>query len=423
VIQIIPHLSHGVFYGASVSHLAVTGGFGEAAYAVTFSAAAAKHPWSVAGTFRHLVIGCNVPHPALTATLLVNGVATALTVSLAAGAALAANTGDAVAVAAGDDVCYRIAGTQQNFPGLVHFSTCLEFEGAVASYGITAYTTGGSVPSVGKRGIGGALGNGEWMSYGSDPGPVQSNTYSICAAPGAITRLDLKTFAAGPGGGAWVAWVRKNGVTQDGTGGTVDTACTLPDPAIHAFSAFSLPLALTDLVDLVLARTGSPGPAALAHVAASVAFTPTTAGMYMLCGGSNDAIRSDGPDWKWPRCDQLVTTESHGEAHIGPAGLRAAGLYVRRAGPPSPGRGTVYMLRRSGTDTPITLTIQDMEVTGQVQADVDFASGDAITVQATPFNNAVSNGFHWGLALRGPTIIIVHPPRFCPVDFPIDPND
>jgi hypothetical protein len=396
VIQIIPRVNTFGLYGGGSQFFSVHSGLSQTSQSHTMGPDSAKHPWSVAGTFRHLVVTVNVPHPTLTVTLLVNGAPTALAATLDTTATRAMDTGATVAVAAGDDVCYQITGATQLYPGLAHHATCVEFEGAASSYGVAAYATGGTPVAVGTALIGGALGNGEWSGFGGQP---QSNTYSICAVPGTLTRLDLTTYAGAPGAGGWVGQVRTNGVTQDGTAGTVNTTCTLTGAVTRAVATFSLPLALTDLVDVVVTRTGVDAPAGpLVQVAASVAFTPSTPDVFMLCGGSNDALNSAGPDWKWTHNGQLVASEALGQAPIGPAGVHAQGLYVVRSGPPAPGHQTVYTLRRSGADTPLTVTVADLATTGRVTADVDLANGESVTLQAVDSAGAVGGGLHWGVA-------------------------
>jgi hypothetical protein len=392
--QIICKCTHNANYAFTTGYIGLNDGEGSFSIAVTFGINKVKHPWSVSGTFRNLTVYTPFTHPDISVMLMVNGVATALSVSLLGSDTIKSNISDDIAINAGDDVVLRLTSAAPVlYPGYsLGFS--IEFEGNQAVYGICPFTGGGTA---GVAHFGGAFGNGVFQTFG---GSNNSNTYSICAAAGNITRLDLKTYSGAPGASSWVGYIRKNSILQDGSGGTVNTTCTITGGATSANSSFTLPVVEGDHLDIYVIRNGLDVGFANAHVAASVAFNPTVAGQFMMCGGSNDAISGIDIGWKWTRSEQLANLESKALAPIGDNGFNALGLYVEVSGAPGPGRSFTYTLRRSGVDTLITVTVQDLDTSGSIIATVPFISGQYTTIQITPNNSPIGGlGFHWGLAL------------------------
>lgn len=385
-------------YTASTQYLGVLDGLGDMTRAIVFGIDSARHPVSVTGTFRNLTIySRNTTERTfpVTVTLMVNGIASSLAVTLTSGGTSASETSTDVAVSAGDDVCYRIVGSSAFAPGY-ELGFSIELEGASNCYAICS-DAGGYTDGNGD--YGGALGNGTLMTYGTGT-PNDSNTFSICSVAGSIVRLDAKAFSGAPGAGVWTSYIQLNGVLQDGAGGTVDTSCVITGTDEEAFSTFTLPLAIEDHVEMVVMRTGGSAGFANSHVAMSIAFTPTTTGQYMLTGGSADTIPSGTTAWKWNRSLQNAPAEVEHTAPVGPRGIRVRGLYVERHG--APGMGTSYenTVRRNEADTIATVTVSDLDTGGLVVASVSFGAGDTISIQSTPINSPGVSKLYWGLALE-----------------------
>jgi hypothetical protein len=418
MIQLLPKVAFNAGYGGATSYIGVLGGNGDFSAAIVGGANFAKAPVALASTFRNLtVLATDLFAVDVTVTLMVDGVASTQTVTLPAGEALAVSTGAEVVVAAGQDVTYRYTGTN---PAGSNLSVCIEREGVGNIYGLTP--AAGSL-AVDTGWYGGAFNNGTMAAYDPTPDPGDSNTYSLTAAAGTITTLMLRTYAGAPGSGIWTGYLRKNGIIQDGTGGTVDTQVVMTGTDTVVTGTFALSVALTDRVDVAVVRTGAAAPFAVAQVAVGIGFTPTVADVFMMCGGSNDAISHTQTDWKWTLSEQLAAGEASHVAPISATGLTISGLYIERGDAPGAGRGYVHTVRRSGADTPAVVTIEDVATEGLIDGlDVSFASGQTITLQSMPVadgaTDPVSSTLYWGLAAFAGTTP-EPPPEYEEVTIPI----
>jgi hypothetical protein len=279
---------------------------------------------------------------------------------------------------------------------------CIEFEGTHSIYGLMIF--GGTI-GVDAGNFGGAFGNGVFQGYGGG----SSNTYSICALAGTITRLDLYAHSGAPGIGVWTGYIVVDGVIQDGAGATVDTACVLTGGAVSAFSTFTLPTELGTLYDVLVVRSGETAVFAQNHVSAGVAHLPDLEGAYMVCGGSNDAISGSETAWKWTRSEQVEGPETRHLAPVGPRGFTAFGLYIRKGTAPGSlgsGQGYVHTLRRTQADTALVVTIADDQTEDVLLTDVPFTPDGVISLQSDPYGSPdpAASQLHWGLALRELTV-------------------
>lgn len=413
MIQVIPKAVANVGYGGVLSELGtistqiigVADGLGSLTTGTPSTLAVpVGHPVSVAGTFRNLVVySRDTTRPGdITVHLMVNGVATDLFATLPAGSTSVELTGVDVAVVAGDRVYYRFVG-----PATMAFghdaAVCIEFEGTHSIYGLMAVA--GSVAS-GNGKTGGAFGNGVQQDYS---GSGSSNTYSLCALEGTLTRLDLYAHSGAPGAATWTGYIVVDGVVQDGTGATVDTTCILTGASVAAFSTFTLPTELGKKYDVLIVRSGGDAAFSESHVAAGVAHLPDIDSAYMVCGGSNDTTSQSALAWKWTRSEQVAGPETRHLAPVGPRGFTAFGLFIKRGSSPG-GLGTdqgyVHTLRRSQADTVLVVTIADDQTEDVLLADVPFPPNGTISLQAEPFGSPdpAASQLHWGLALRELTI-------------------
>ena len=378
----------------SSEHRIGLGGEGSVALADTFGADYAKIVIPVNGTISHLNVWSPAgTHPPFSLTLFVNGVATPLTTSLTAIQSYNKNAIHVITVVAGDDAYFSLTGSGTGSAYTLGFS--IIFEGAQEIYSI-APTAGGQ--DVGIYHTGGALGNGRWA--GPSFTNQYSNTYSICTTPGTLTGIRMKNYAGNTGGG-WTTYVIKNKVLQDGTGGTVNTACTLADGAAPVNNSFSLPIAIGDHVDLALLRTGTNAPFALAQIAASVTFNPLDGESFIVCGGSNNANDNANTEYRWMHSKQLTLTENLAQCPATATGLIITGLYTEVA-PPGSGKSVTYTLRKNNADTPAVVTVSNLATSASITGlTIDFTREDLISLKAVPVGNpALGNGMWWGLSVK-----------------------
>ena len=417
--QVFPKVLTNVSYGGGTQYIGVLDGFSISSDSITYGRDSTRAPCRIGGVFSLLTVYSQTPVPATTTlTLFVNGVATSLTVTITASDTLVSDQTHTVTINPTDDITYQILTTQQAFPGF-SLGVSIAFDGAENLYGLTSKPTFWS-----GGGIGGAFGNGVTETWTAVGVPVESVTYSITATAGTVTGLIIRSYLAAADTGTWTAYLMVDRVLQDGTGATVNTALVLADPAKIASNSFSVPVALGQHVDIVVARAGGAPPFSLAQIGLGVTFTPTLAGAFMSCGGSNDSISNSVTGWKWTHSLQLATPEGVNVAPVGPSGLGILGLYVERTnigtlvpGPPGVGKSYVHTLRKSYTSTPVAVTIADLNFTGSIFGPrIDFGPTDVMTLEIDPVGTPANSGFYWGLLLTlvSPTPPPVGPPG-CPV--------
>lgn len=413
--QIIPKVVFFVGAGATLYSGCIDGN-GDAANSATFGIDYTKCPIAIPGVIRNLTILSKDPLRLndVTVTVMKNGIATALSVTLATASILATNLLSSVSLAVGDDITYRFTTVSVGLPNSFDMGCCIEFEGAGCIFAITPQ--GGSV-GVNTGHYGGAFGNGVFQGFFPGIGMTESNTYSITPTLGQVTCFALKAYYTPVDApGVWTVYVRKNNILQDGSGGTIDTAVSMADPATDAFGSFACPVVLQDHADVVIMRLGADSTYALNKVGIGIGFIPTTEGEFILCGGSNDVI-STSQDWKWTRSRELGSPELVHLAPVGPTGFRASRLYIERsgvAGPPSSGDGYLHILRKSQADTLLVVPVIEPAISGvgSVDPPIDYLSGDTINLQMDPVNSPGTIRLHWaiGLSAAPPPL-----PAGCPI--------
>lgn len=369
------------------------GGQGETAYAVTYGTSNAKVVVPLAGTFTNLAVYSPLGlHPDYTFTLMVNGVASALTCALTSSEVLAKDNTHSVAVVAGDDISLRV--NVSPFGAGLGYAVCLsiEFEGAEQFYGITPLW---GAQTAATYNTGGALGNGIQQVV-SSPATL-SSTYSICSTAGTITGIGMKALSTSIGG-SWTAYITKNQVLQNGAGGTVNTACTLTDGTAYTSNTFSLAIAVGDHVEFALLRNTTNSIFDNA-IAISCKFNPTDALSFMCCGGSNNS-NANTIEYRWMQSKQLNTNEDIAKCPIGPRGIVVNGLRVE-SDVQTVG-GIVFTIRQNGVDTAATVTVPLLGSSAAISGlTIPFVDGDYIDLKSNPTSGSFTgNGLYWGLSMQ-----------------------
>jgi hypothetical protein len=376
---------------------------GQGDLSVAAESARVRIPVPVPIVVTSITISCKeVRTCTLVARVLKDGVDTDMVVTLGPSDEQLTFSSTSVSFSALDDICYKFTndvGGLMAFPG-VSVGMCL---GYTQASGIQVF---GVVPDAGSKNpdfgyIGGALGNGSWQTDRESLSVARSNTYSISALAGNITHLAMKDFRPDdPGTGTWTGRIKLNTIVQDGAGGTVDTTALMTGTDHTALATFSRSLVVEDDVDVTVYRGTTATPDFQpANVGVGIGFTPTTAGAFMNVGGSADSISATVTAWKWNRSKQTATPEGIHEAPIGPGGVRATALYVRRSGAPGVGSSYVHTLRQSGADTSLTVTVADAADDGLVTANVDYPAASYISLQSAPVGSPLARALHWGVAL------------------------
>jgi hypothetical protein len=341
---------------------------------------------SAPGTFRNLrVVVSAAPGSGKSweVTLRVNGADTALMVTISNSDTDEENTADEVTVAAGDLIALEFRPPFLNPPALMSPSVSLEFDSDVA--GTSIY--GGSQPQDMTTTrttalLGGTNGGGGW-----------SDEASIVAVAGTFTRLDV-SLNASSGTGTYTFNILKNGVVQDGSGGTVDTTLVITAPATSGSSTFSLSCDPLDEFQLRAVPSGLTtnrrpryGVALVADIVGNSNFhaSPPDA----TDGGSTTNYHGFGDSWT-----QWSTTEADHQATVGVAfELRFLAVSVTEA--PGAGKGYGFTLRKNGAATSLSAGVIGTNSSGSDTGFVSFAPGDLINVETVPIGSPTGLGFRF----------------------------
>src|SRR3990167_4563713 len=258
-----------------------------------------KHPWSAPGTFSDWrITGTTAPGSgkSYTFTLRINGSDTSVVVTIADGA-IVGTSSESVAIAAGDLVSWR-----------------QDPSGTPTEAGITSFTysfTGDTTAESGYAQTHLLLTDTSARYFSLLGGSTASDRIDVLSAPGTLTRWDLRLSVAPGTGDTRDFVIYKNGVAQDGAGGTPDTRISIGETAVTGTASFSLSLAGGDTIYGGATGTGSP---AFARVGVSVAVTSTTDGHWNVCGTSDDAMSASATRystpvngvWLWNTTDALA---------------------------------------------------------------------------------------------------------------------
>jgi hypothetical protein len=386
----------GAGFGGATQYLPISGRAALSWVSSEFTPTAGYTSWSCPGTFRNLAIHIPTARAFPTVwTLVINGLATALTVTIATGDTDGTDSTHSVTITAGDSVSLKLAGTNIGNPGY-NASFCVEFEGDNANEsGYAQSMLSGSVTN-GDGFKGGAFGNGIPQGPSNPLTSTNSSYYSIVPCDGTITRLDMITLLSGaPGAGIWTAALWKNGVKQDGSGGTVNTSTAITGVATAAHSTFVLTVAPEDIVEISIIRTGANAAFALSHVTASIAFTADDDGRFVICGGFNPASDAVNPTYWWTNGTQLELVEADVEVPVGPTGYYLQGFYVKHDGAPGTGKGYEHMLRQDQADTALVVTLTNAQTTGNIIGNVLMNGGSLTEIKLTPTGSPNNVPFHW----------------------------
>jgi len=326
-------------------------------------------PIAVAGTFTGLRITTTVAPGAGTSwtlTLRVNGSTTALTATVADSATTGTGTGS-IAVAVGDRIDYQCSASGS--PAAAALAAALEFTATDANVAVYAWAG----RTVNENGIIAPAAFGEHFVD-------VANGYGDQAlfSAGTITAWSVAietTFGGGPSQNIRFV-LRKNGVDQDGTGGTSDTTITCTGGSLVQSATVSLSVAAGDRLAVRCLLTGS----IILTFSGSLRFEGAGLQLQVAGHGPSSTTRSflwvtgSGTDGT-----QLWSTpESARQDVSGVTALTLRGLRAARASAGSDVDQTVT-LRVNGVDTALSLTLTDASPSGEVTGSVTVAPGDLLS--------------------------------------------
>jgi hypothetical protein len=380
--QVISRTKYNVAWGDEVGYMNFAGD----GNSVTGPPSTTLHsiPMPVAGVFRNLAVIAQAAHSDITVTFVVNAVETALTVFVDSADTYASDEVNQVSVDVGDLVQLKYTAATAIANGY-DLGFAIEFEGAQHWYGINkddrTLTDGVSM-------AGGALGNGFFVLTNAGSGTL-TNTRSLNALDGTITGLYLHSYTGAPASGNLTAYVKLNSITQDGTGGTVNTGAVLASGSgvDFATSTFSLPIEVGDHVEYQVRRSGG---SVTSTVSGSLTFTPTNPlAPFMCCGGSGVLVNPH----MWNQNEQLADLPNC-LSTLGPQRVTLTG-FACEVTTPGTGNTYTYTIVANGTPTALTTTIEPDESLGLTEGvNVAFLPDQSVVIDA----DTGGGNYYWGLA-------------------------
>ncbi len=303
--------------------------------------------------------------------LRVNGVSAGASITISGTDTTGRYTGAGIPVTAAQllSVLYVPSGTPTTGSP---FNWSIEFEPTVAGTSI----------------YGGPSGGGNEPNWYSGPfcvQPLGAHIFSharqnIAACAGTLTALRMFTTATG----TYRAYINKNGVTQDGTGGTVDTELSMSGAGTHGVT-FSLPVAAGDLLYIEVEKiSGSGGSWTVA-----TAFVATTPGQFHVCGGAATALPTSDTRYTSPENNEVIwsLTEDTRDRNIAGAitTVTLSGFRVASSAAPGAGDSWAFTTRKNEANTDIVATIADAaEAAEDLAHSIEIADGDRFSLQCDP---------------------------------------
>lgn len=341
-------------------------------------------PWRPAGCFCNFAITLPAA-PGLgkswTWTFRVNGVDSAMSITIADLATSGISTGNVV-VAAGDVLSLKR--TSVGSPTQAGQTHHLEFVSqAVGESGYAdSYGTASAI-----RATAPPFSQGQWSAS------LYTIIYNLVAAPGSVTELDMLLRAAPGGGNGFTFLFVKNGVEQDGTGGTVDTRVVLGSADTRGLATFDLPVGGGDQLAIIAQVTGSPDVEA-AH---GVKFVADVDGESQYCGYTVNDPSTVAVEYNQPNAYDARSwdaTEANNETPAGgltPFTLRTLYVHLHNSGGGIGGYDISLRLNATSPSgiqsvsipedaNPFATDADGSDLTGSVEV----SYGDVLAMRATP---------------------------------------
>jgi uncharacterized repeat protein (TIGR01451 family) len=410
--------------------------------------------WSVAGTFKNLYAQILAPvensapifwtDTTFTLVKIVAGVAvpTTLTVTVPAAGPIAQNGFDAAATDTSHSVTVApgdVLAIQRSPAETLHGQTNAEY--AHVDWSLTFESTnvkesGYGAGSQGSR-ISGTTAwcapfNNQQSAFIPVAAPdtiAQTEIHSIVPVAGSIYRFDLQ-FERAPGAGkSYTFNFVKNGVVQDGSGGTVNTTLVMADTTLVGVATFDLPVVALDLISINCTATSGSPQSTFANI--GIGFRATTDGQSALCFNSatGTAIADGSTDWagsqlsgwawttsrsptpapswrpsRWPSTELLVSLPGA----IDPFTLE--GFCINLGTAPGVGKSYLFTTRKAFTNSAPVVTMTAATDPGSrlntdpLNGTVAFATvSDRLSIQAVASGTPTSGHVGWAWLMLAST--------------------
>lgn len=354
----------------------------------TTTAANGTQPWCVAGTFRNLairLISAPGSGKSLAFTLMVNGAASSVVVTISDLATTGSDVTHTATVADGDTISLRCVGTST--PTVSAVLGALDFDSTTtgqSGYGGTCTQTIGA--GVRSNGLLSPMNVGNW-----------AGEQSVAGVAGNFTALRVLLSAAPGVGTGHTFGIVKNGVLQDGSGGTPDTRLTITDAATAGSSTFTLTCAAGDL--FFLQRSAVTGSPAATSPNFSVRFVATADGEAHFCSSGTGTKALAGTEYATIAGGVGAGTWNGTEANrYCAAGISAFTLdqFRLRANNTVGGTGIAFTTRVGGVNSALTATITGTSATDLTNS-ATVAALATVSMEAAPLAPSSTRFYQWGM--------------------------
>lgn len=346
--------------------------------------------WPTDGVFNNLIVTLDVAPGvgnSITCTVRKLSGTTALTVTISGTDVTGQLTGVDAAVTAGEivDIIWNVTGTPA-----AGIDACVLLEFVPDSGNKSCHTTNIGTQQTGFVGPFMMLNNAALQNY----------QQQYVATPGNITALyAANTFGNVTGAGNELNfYINLNGVRQDGTGGTVDTKCsvTLVNVNVAVSKLFTLPVARGDVVYIESVEVGTY-PSSWTTIA--MEFTADDDGCSNLAGAGDSTIGSGATNYNtlndadalnWTTTvDGIFGMRRYGG--ITPYSLENLYLGVETDPGAAPNSRT-FTVRVNGSDSGLTGTITTGNLTIDNAASVTVEEGYILSMKHVPFDTPTVTG-------------------------------
>lgn len=343
-----------------------------------------------AGTLKYLRINLTAAVAVggtYTFTIMKNGVAQTLAVTIVAGQTSGVDTTHSVVLAAGDYISIR--STITGAPGSPRASWSTFF----------VSTTPGQQIFMGN-----GYNNGAGTSYSSVQGfgysGAETDVSCIFPTAGTISNMYVLQATAAGGGDSYAFTFKKN------SGGAVPTV-TITDPATTGTDLINtVALVAGDIINIQSTATGGP---VATYYNTSFVFTPTIIGEHVVLGGSSQLLGSvDTVYMQTQGTGSQAWTITEANTYNIAFNSVVSKLYVNIV--QSPGGvadNRVFTLRDNSGNTTLSVTISAASRTGSdTTHNYVFDTGDFTDMQEIPTDAPVDTAAHWGYVLTSEVPIL-----------------
>lgn len=348
--------------------------------------------WPSSGNFRNLIVKLAVAPgegKSRTIALRINGSEVA-SVTINHPDTEGQLTGSDYAITAGQKITLGFTSSVAAVSSKISYS--IEFEGSTSGESAYSFMSGTGISASATRWNGVFAGN-YWTAGTS---ATMANVVPIA---GTITGFRCEHRFAPGTGKSFAFTIYKNGVKQDGSGGTTNTTVTLSGTAVAASGTFSLAVSAGDLVTLECVPSGTPTASSGAY---GFTFVSTAADKSIICCGREDY--SEFHDTRYRSIGSFDRSTDESTIHT-PGGINTFYLHDFTAvltSAEGTGKSRTFTLRKN-SNTPAgapTITISGAsQTTGSDSSNtVTIEEGDTVDIMSTRDSTSVTNYLALALA-------------------------